>query len=195
MIQKCILTIVFLIIILGTQKRTDADVIAEWSFDTTFYTVSPVESLELTATITNDISSTDSLYGTDLSSYGWGWGTLLGDTGPYDFLDPPDGIDLWDELSSMVLAPGSSYGFTFGVLSPKSPPVALGTYSSTYFAIWFDFDGYETGDPEVEFQGSNGVTVEVVPEPTTIALLGIGLVGLAGAEVRRRRRKKSVGNN
>ena len=25
-----------------------------------------------------------------------------------------------------------------------------------------------------------------VPEPTTIALLGIGLVGLAGAEVRRR---------
>ena len=40
-----------------------------------------------------------------------------------------------------------------------------------------------------------GVYAEPVPEPTTVLLLGIGIAGLAGAEVRRRRKKKAVDNS
>ncbi len=42
---------------------------------------------------------------------------------------------------------------------------------------------------------SSGDEVTPVPEPSTIALLGIGIAGLAYAEVRRRRKKKAVDNS
>ena len=60
------------------------------------------------------------------------------------------------------------------------------------------WDGWETIVLSGFWEGTQGAishislygsTSSPVPEPATVALLGIGLVGLAGAEVRRRRKK------
>ena len=82
--------------------------------------------------------------------------------------------------------------------------VDTGSTNSTSFLI---NSGFLSGINTLEFRVTNsnllsgnptGLRVEMsgtanpIPEPTTIALLGIGLAGLAGVEVRRRLKKESV---
>ncbi len=106
-----------------------------------------------------------------------------------------DGTEEWtveafnnigDNIGSIVLGPnnlldGSATHWSFDFGAPLIKSLRL-SYTGSQNVVGLAFDNFTP----------TSTTAAAVPEPATFALLGIGLVGLAGAEVRRRLKKKAV---
>ncbi len=65
-------------------------------------------------------------------------------------------------------------------------------FHSSFFSNVIFFSHPNDAFPTPVVLSVSSIKTTITPEPTTIALLGIGLVGMTGAEVRRRCKKKAV---
>jgi hypothetical protein len=96
-------------------------------------------------------------------------------TGP-DVISSPGFRLVFDALNFSGNDPGTGFGgtLTFSANAPGSATFTIG--GNPNLGIAFDFGTAAAG---------SSVTVSIVPEPTTAALLGLGLFGLAVAGRRR----------
>ncbi len=152
--------------------------------------------------------------GNNLDGYSYRLGLDSDPTGGTNFATVWDPINV-NQADHALGTNGTSNGAGFVATSAANYQGALGAFNvaqQSWKPHWFmgGFDPTLDATYDIYFEVLDGAGASLartdiqiiagaggaapIPEPTTVALLGIGIVGLAGAEVRRRRKKKAIAN-
>ena len=164
-----------------------------WTFDEPVQYVTPTESVLFTATLFNDGSSSEYIYGSankDLGYWVKGASCCTSElNAQYNLNNPGVGGDVnqspnfFDQFTNLALAPGESYNFTFLSLSPQDGTAEFGTYDFlSRLNLGYKTDGsiliqqYSEIDPSIVV----GTGVAPVLEPASILLMLSGIAILLG---------------
>lgn len=166
------LAILALVWVLGLAPlAARAVVIWSWSFDQTEYVVGPSDSIIVHATLLNDPSSTEALQQIEgVSAFFTGdlqktYGFTFGPTG--------DSSEFSTQFFSVDLAPGETFSFVWGILTPIGGAVAPGIYAADPASLGLDLPGADLA----QMEPTNTFRVRVVPEPPAVILLLTAILG------------------